>query len=117
GKSRTNRREADAIVADLVERMSRCLCKPGDQRLTYGVVTFNSQQQELIQDLLDEALRGTPALEWFFSDDRIEPTVVKNLENVQGDERDVMMFSITFGFDGAGKFPVDFGAINRNGGE
>jgi very-short-patch-repair endonuclease len=42
---------------------------------------------------------------------------VKNLENVQGDERDVMLFSITFGFDAAGKFPIDFGAINRDGGE
>ena len=117
GKSRTNRREAEAIVSDLVERMKRCLKKQEAQRLTYGVVTFNSQQQEMIQDLLDEALRQHPELEWFFSDERIEPTVVKNLENVQGDERDVMMFSITFGFDAAGKFPVDFGAINRDGGE
>ena len=117
GKSRTNRREAEAIVAELVERMKRCMKKPESQRLTYGVVTFNSQQQELIQDLLDDALRQNEELEWFFSDDRIEPTVVKNLENVQGDERDVMMFSVTFGFDAAGKFPVDFGAINRDGGE
>ncbi len=117
GKSRTNRREADAIVVDLVKRMKRCLAKPQSERLTYGVVTFNSQQQELIQDLLDEAQRQQPKLEWFFADDRIEPTAVKNLENVQGDERDVMMFSIAFGFDVAGKFPVDFGAINRQGGE
>jgi very-short-patch-repair endonuclease len=117
GKSRTNRQEAEAIVADAVERMMRCLRRPEHQRLTYGVVTFNSQQQELIQDLLDEAQRQHPELEWFFSDDRIEPTAVKNLENVQGDERDVMMFSITFGFDAAGKFPIDFGAINRDGGE
>ncbi|MDZ4821502.1 MAG: DUF4011 domain-containing protein, partial [Planctomycetota bacterium] len=117
GKSRTNRREAEAIVADLTERMSRCLLKPENKRLTYGVVTFNTQQQELIQDLLDDELRRHPELEWFFSDERIEPTVVKNLENVQGDERDVMMFSITFGFDMAGKFSVDFGAINRQGGE
>ncbi|MBX3426900.1 MAG: DUF3320 domain-containing protein [Pirellulales bacterium] len=117
GKSRTNRQEAEAIVADAVERMRRCLGKPEAERLTYGVVTFNSQQQELIQDLFDEAQRQHPELEWFFSDDRIEPTAVKNLENVQGDERDVMMFSITFGFDAAGKFPVDFGAINRDGGE
>ena len=43
--------------------------------------------------------------------------MVKNLENVQGDERDVMLFSLTFGFDAAGRFPVDFGAINRDGGE
>ncbi|MBS0265207.1 MAG: DUF3320 domain-containing protein [Planctomycetes bacterium] len=117
GKSRTNRREAEAIVRDAVERMQQCLLKPDDQRLTYGVVTFNSQQQELIQDLFDEALRQNPELEWFFSDERFEPTAVKNLENVQGDERDVMLFSITFGYDAAGKFPVDFGAINRSGGE
>ncbi|MEM9353660.1 MAG: DUF3320 domain-containing protein [Planctomycetota bacterium] len=117
GKSRTNRAEAEAIAADLIQRMKRCLTRPEDERLTYGVVTFNSQQQSLIQDLLDEALRETPALEWFFADDRIEPTAVKNLENVQGDERDVMYFSITFGKDTAGKFPVDFGAINRDGGE
>lgn len=117
GKSRTNRDEAEAIVVEMVQRMKRCLRKPADKRLTYGVVTFNSQQQELIQDLLDEAQRQHPELEWFFSDERIEPTAVKNLENVQGDERDVMMFSITFGFDAAGKFPIDFGAINRDGGE
>ncbi len=117
GKSRTNRQEAETIVTHAVDRMKRCLRKPESQRLTYGVVTFNSQQQELLQDLLDEAQRQHPELEWFYSDDRIEPTVVKNLENVQGDERDVMMFSLTFGFDAAGKFPVDFGAINREGGE
>lgn len=117
GKSRTNRQEAEAIVSDLVERMKRSLSKPAKERPTHGVVTFNSQQQEMIQDLLDDALRKNPELEWFFSDDRIEPTIVKNLENVQGDERDVMMFSITFGHDAAGKFPVDFGAINRDGGE
>lgn len=117
GKSRTNRAEAKAIVADVVARMKRCFVKPEEERLTYGVVTFNSQQQSLIQDLLDEALRKSPQLEWFFADERIEPTAVKNLENVQGDERDVMYFSITFGKDAAGKFPVDFGAINRDGGE
>lgn len=117
GKSRTNRKEAEAIVASAMSRMKRCLRKPEEERLTYGVVTFNGQQQALIQDLFDEALRNNSEVEWFFSDDRIEPTVVKNLENVQGDERDVMMFSITFGFDSAGKFSNAFGAINRDGGE
>jgi very-short-patch-repair endonuclease len=117
GKSRTNRGEAEAIVADAVARMKQCLLKPEEERFTYGVVTFNVQQQTLIQDLFDQAQRDNPELEWFFSDDRIEPTAVKNLENVQGDERDVMFFSITFGFDVAGKFPVNFGALNRDGGE
>lgn len=118
GKSRTNRAEAEAIVADAVARMRDCLSKPEDERLTYGVITFNVQQQTLIQDLFDEALRQDKELEWFFSDDRIEPTVVKNLENVQGDERDVMFFSITFGRDTPGKnIPLTFGALNRDGGE
>ena len=117
GNSRTNRLEADAIVADAVARMKQCMARPESERLTYGVVTFNSQQQSLIQDLFDDALRDAPELEWFFADERIEPTAVKNLENVQGDERDVMYFSITFGKDASGKFPVDFGAINRDGGE
>jgi very-short-patch-repair endonuclease len=117
GNTRTNRLEAEAIVADAVRRMKQNLTLPEGERLTFGVVTFNSQQQTLIQDLFDEALRGAPELEWFFADERLEPTAVKNLENVQGDERDIMYFSITFGWDANGKFPVDFGAINRTGGE
>ncbi|MFM7073876.1 MAG: AAA domain-containing protein, partial [Planctomycetota bacterium] len=116
GRTRTNRREAEAIVADLVARMTAGLGLPEERRLTYGVVTFNKQQQDLIEDLLDEARRQQPELEWFFAEERFEPTMVKNLENVQGDERDVMLFSITFGFDAKGAFPVDFGALNREGG-
>ena len=64
GESRTNRAEAEAIVADAVERMKRCLAKPENERLTYGVVTFNSQQQTLIEDLFDQALRDVPQLGW-----------------------------------------------------
>ena len=56
-------------------------------------------------------------MEWFFADERVEATIVKNLENVQGDERDVILFSITFWKDAAGKTTMDFGALNRDGGE
>ena len=97
--------------------MKQWLELPEQDRKTLGVVTFNSQQQTLIQDLFDQAQRDDPTLEWFFSDDRIEPTVVKNLENVQGDERDLMLFSITFGPGKSGKVPLTFGALNRDGGE
>lgn len=118
GKSRTNRKEAEAIVRDAVARMKRNLELPEEKRLTFGVITFNSQQQSLIQDLFDQAQRDSPELDWYFADERIEPTVVKNLENVQGDERDVMLFSITFGRDISGKsIPLTFGALNRDGGE
>lgn len=117
GKSRTNRAEATAIVRDACQRLRRLLLLPEDKRPTLGVITFNSQQQSLIQDLFDEARREEPELEWFFADDREEPLIVRNLENVQGDERDVMMFSITFGPDQAGKLAMSFGAVNSDGGE
>lgn len=117
GKSRTNRIEAEAVAQEAVTRMTAWLDLPERQRPTLGVITFNAQQQSLILDLLDAARRDNPDLEWFFADERIEATIVKNLENVQGDERDVILFSITFWKDAAGKLTMDFGALNRDGGE
>ncbi|MFK7768056.1 MAG: DUF3320 domain-containing protein [Mariniblastus sp.] len=118
GKSRTNRIEAEAIVDDAVKRMKADLKQPVEKRLTFGVITFNIQQQTLIQDLFDSAIGKSPEIEWYFSDARIEPTVVKNLENVQGDERDVMYFSITFGPTATNpRIGLNFGALNRDGGE
>ena len=100
-----------------VERLNSWLHREEADRPTLGIITFNVQQQELILDLLDAERRKTPALEWYFDDDREEPVIVKNLESIQGDERDVMLFSITFGPDKAGKLPMTFGAINLDGGE
>lgn len=117
GKSRTNRIEADAVAKEAVARMRAWLKLPEKERPTLGVITFNAQQQSLILDLLDAARRDDPELEWFFAEERVEPTIVKNLENVQGDERDVILFSITFWKDAAGKLTMDFGALNRDGGE
>ncbi|WP_425376248.1 DUF3320 domain-containing protein [Rhizobium sophoriradicis] len=117
GKSRTNRIEAEAVAKEAVSRMKAGLKLPEKDRPTLGVITFNTQQQSLILDLLDAARRDDPELEWFFVEERVEPTIVKNLENVQGDERDVILFSITFWKDAAGKLTMDFGALNREGGE
>ena len=117
GKSRTNRIEAEAVTGEAVARMKGWLKLPEKERPTLGVITFNVQQQALILDLLDAARRDDPELEWFFAEERVEPTIVKNLENVQGDERDVILFSITFWKDAAGKLTMDFGALNRDGGE
>ena len=117
GTGRTNRIEANAIVALAVGRMKAQLPLLESERKSFGVITFNVQQQGLILDLLDDARRKDPTLEWFFEEDREEPMIVKNLENIQGDERDVMMFSITFGPDDAGKITMNFGALNREGGE
>lgn len=117
GKSRTNREEARAIAIEIRNRLESWLLLPETERLTLGVITFNAQQMALIEDFLDDARRDNPALEWFFSEDRVEPVIVKNLENIQGDERDVILFSITFSRDTAGKLPMTFGAINKDGGE
>lgn len=115
GGSRINQPEARALVADLVGRLK----SPGFRAsgLTIGVVTFNSEQERLIEDLLDQARRTDPSLEPFFSEVELEPVFVKNLESVQGDERDIMYFSITYGPDMSGSVSMNFGPLNRDGGE
>lgn len=115
GGARINQPEAKALVADLVARLK----SPGfrDSKLTIGVVTFNTEQQRLIEDLLDAERRADPDLESFFSEVELEPVFVKNLESVQGDERDIMYFSITYGPDLAGLVSMNFGPLNRDGGE
>ncbi|MEP9349145.1 DUF3320 domain-containing protein [Xanthobacter sp. KR7-225] len=115
--ARTNPVEARAVVAEAVARMRAALDLPEKARPTLGIITFNLPQQALIQDLLDKARRDEPAIEWFFAEERFEPTVVKNLENVQGDERDVILFSITYAKDAVGVRRMNFGALNRDGGE
>lgn len=117
GTARANRQEARAVVAMIVDRLARALTQPEQDRETIGVITFNIQQQELILDLLDAERRANPNLEWFFQDEREEPLIVKNLENIQGDERDIMLFSLTFGADKTGRMTMNFGPMNKDGGE
>ena len=113
GKSRTNKAEADAIVTEVVQR----LCDPNQCKFSIGIVTFSLAQQLLIDDLLEEARRKHPEIDPYFSDSVTEPLFIKNLENVQGDERDIILFSICYGPDAAGKLSMNFGPINRDGGE
>ena len=117
GRGRVNQVEAKAVTEFVKRRLKTWRAVPEEQRHTLGVITFNSEQQSLILDLLDEIRRGDSEFEWFFADEREEPVIVKNLENIQGDERDVMLFSVTFGPDLAGKLTMNFGAINGAGGE
>ena len=115
GGARINKPEAKALVADIVARLK----SPGfrDSKLTIGVVTFNTEQKDLIEDLLDEERRRDPAIEPHFDEGELEPLFVKNLESVQGDERDIMYFSVTYGPDLAGAVSMNFGPMNREGGE
>ncbi|MEI7728383.1 MAG: AAA domain-containing protein [Verrucomicrobiota bacterium] len=91
---------------------------------TIGIVTFNERQRDLIEDLLMDEAAKDPAFEVKYLAERNRAEgdqdvgfFVKNLESVQGDERDVMIFSTTFGRDAAGQFRRFFGPINLPGGE
>lgn len=88
------------------------LCKK-----SIGVITFNLAQQRLIENLLDEARLKYPEIESFFSSESDEPIFVKNLENVQGDERDIILFSICYATDINGVMTMNFGPLNKEGGE
>ncbi|GAC1310616.1 MAG: DUF3320 domain-containing protein [Mucilaginibacter sp.] len=111
GKTKQNRAEAKAIVDYIIYRLSN----PSLNKRSLGVVTFNSVQQSLIEDLLTDTFLLRPDLEKLAYESE-EPLFVKNLENVQGDERDIILFSIGYGPDEAGKIGLNFGPINREGG-
>jgi len=115
GGARVNKQEAKALVADVITRLRSPNFR--ESKLTIGVVTFNTEQMNLIEDLLDEERRRDPSLEPYFSEMELEPLFVKNLESVQGDERDIMYFSITYGPDNGGAVSMNFGPMNRDGGE
>lgn len=111
GKTRQNIFEARAIVSEVLNRLA-------DKELSkksIGIVTFSSVQQNLIEDLLNEAFKKNPDLEKVAIESS-EPIFIKNLENVQGDERDVILFSIGYGPDKEGKLYLNFGPIIREGG-
>lgn len=115
GAGRVNREEARAVTAYVVRRL-----KVPDfaiERRSIGIVTFNGEQQRLIENLLDQERRSHADLERFFDPARWhEPVFVKNLENVQGDERDVILFSVAVGPDETGRVSATVSSLNRDGG-
>ncbi|KXW57348.1 RecBCD enzyme subunit RecD [Ferrovum myxofaciens] len=112
GGSRTNRAEAEAIVHAIEKHYTGPVC----HKYSLGVVTFNQAQQKLIENLLDARRRASPTLDQAIAQAAIEPLFIKNLENVQGDERDIIFFSVTYGPDAAGKVSLNFGPLNLEGG-
>lgn len=81
-----------------------------------GVIAFSSSQQQAIDDEITKLRLANPMFEPFFNEDRDEPFFVKNLENVQGDERDTIIFSIGYAKDSKGVMYMNFGPLSRNGG-
>lgn len=110
-KNSTNVKEAEAVVAEIVRRFH----DPKLKKQSIGVVTFNVKQQTLIENLLAKQFQIDPELDaWANAGE--DPLFVKNLENVQGDERDVILFSIGYGPDEKGRISMNFGPINQAGG-
>ncbi|SFK17267.1 DUF4011 domain-containing protein [Methylocapsa palsarum] len=113
GGLRTNVIEAEAI-ADAAAEHART--RP---RQSLGIITFSTVQRNLIADRIEARRRGDPVLDAFLRDGGREEAFVKNLENVQGDEREVILISICYGPRDAGQ-PLDsmaFGPISTEGGE
>jgi hypothetical protein len=111
GGLRNNSKEAETVAKLVFEHFQEHPDK------TLGVVTFSLAQMETIEEKIERRLREHPEFEHFFKEDRLEGFFVKNLENVQGDERDVMIFSVGYGRDQRGTMTMNFGPLNKAGGE
>lgn len=111
GGSRTNRKEAQ-IVARAVMKHAKTA-----PHLTLGVAAFSLAQAEAVLNEVEKLREADPTTEAFFSQHEFEPFFVKNLESVQGDERDVIFISVGYGKDEAGYVSMNFGALNGAGGE
>jgi very-short-patch-repair endonuclease len=113
---RLNQIEAKAIVMEVVKRLKDPEFIASRQSI--GIITLNAEQQQLVDDLLDQARRDHREIEPFFENDLAEPVVVKNLETMQGDERDLIILGIGFGptEPGANVMSMNFGPLNREGG-
>ncbi|MFO0829335.1 MAG: DUF3320 domain-containing protein [Phycisphaerales bacterium] len=111
GGSRTNRAEARA-VAEAVMRHAH-----ETPELSLGAAAFSVQQRDAIIDEIESMRKADPAHEEFFAEGGREPFFVKNLENVQGDERDVILVSVGYGRDKDGGLTMNFGPVSASGGE
>ena len=110
GLSKRNKQEGDALVDEVIRRLTT----PSLQKSSIGIVTFSSVQKDYIERKLTERITEKRLEREAY--DREEPLFVKNLENVQGDERDVIFFSVCYGPDRRGKISLNFGPLNQAGG-
>ena len=110
GRSRTNRDEALAVAEAVMEHARRT------PELTLGVAAFSTAQSDAIVNALENLRRKDPSVERFFAAHPDEPFFIKNLENVQGDERDVIFISVGYGRTASGAVSMNFGPLNQDGG-
>jgi hypothetical protein len=106
-----NREEARAVAEDVIRHY---LTNP---EVSLGVGTFSAAQQNAVLEEVEARRLEHPELDVFFGRDREEHFFVKNLETIQGDQRDVILVSIGYGFDFQGRFSRNLGPVNPEGGE
>ncbi len=109
-----NKKEAKYVI-ELLKK----LLKENKEGHTFGVITFNLKQADLIEDLLEESAADDPIFARLIQNERERQRdnehvglFVKNIENVQGDERDIIIFSVSYGYDASKKFRYRFGPLN-----
>ncbi len=111
GNSRGNAIEAQRVAREVFEHI-----KNHPER-TLGVITFGIVQEYAIESAINKLRLEHPECESFFDEEKHEAFFVKSLENVQGDERDTIMFSIGYAKDKDGKMAMRFGPLSMIGGE
>lgn len=111
GNTRTNPKEAKAVALAVLAHAQNT------PQLTLGVATFSTAQRRAILDELELLRRQHPETEGFFADHPAEPFFVKSLENIQGDERDVIFISVGYGRDAQSHMTMNFGPVSSDGGE
>ncbi len=111
GGTATHRVEAQAIARAVMQHAAE------SPELTLGVGAFSVRQRDAILDEIELLRRENKDAEGFFAEDTEEPFFVKNLENIQGDERDVIFISVGYGPDERGNLTMNFGPLSNDGGE
>ncbi len=111
GGSGANRAEAARVARAAIDHAR---AHPGD---SLGIGAFSIRQRDAILDELEALWRAERDVRGFFESGGPEPFFVKNLENIQGDERDVIFISVGYGPDADGRFTMNFGPLSREGGE
>ncbi len=114
----------NAVEARETVSLLRKLLRNGKGKDTVGIITFGNEQQNCIEDMIDKECRNDPDFRALIARESSRKEngqdvglFVKNIENVQGDERDIIIFCIGYARNENGKVNVHFGSLSSDGGE
>lgn len=110
-ENRCNKEEAEVCVRLIEEHIKK------HPERSLGIIAFSESQQSTIEDAVQEFRKKHRQYDSFFSEEKDEAFFIKNLENVQGDERDTILFSICYGKNSQGRMFMRFGPLGHQGGE